>query len=284
MSSFLAAGWSFDPFVSALLGATALLYLGSVRRYAVRYPRRSFSAWRAACFLLGLALVVVALESQIDTYGDVLFSVHMVQHIVWMMFAAPLLVLGEPLTLLLATAPEPIARRAAAVLRSVPVRILEHPAFAWCAFAVVLWGTHYSPLYELALQNERVHQAEHALFLFSALLFWYCALASNATSWTSRPLSYPLRLVYVLSFMPQSAFLGLSFCVSARVFYPHYARVAGASTASALTDQQLGGTVMWLVDGVVMLAAILVIMALWAREDMARAERADARFYAAGGR
>jgi putative copper resistance protein D len=268
-------GWRFDLLPCAFLAAAAALYLAGVRRRRKWYPHRAPHAWRSLSFLVGLLAIALALESPLDAYADRSFSLHMAQHAVLMMLAAPALVLGEPLELLLATAPRALARAVVVALRSWPARTARHPVFAWCAFCAVLWGTHYSPLYELALENESVHQAEHALYLAAALVFWQFALSNFVVPWAPRPLTHPLRVAYLTSFMPVSAFLGLSLSASRRVLYPHYLHVAGASAASALDDQRAGGELMWLAGSFVMLVAMVAVMAQWARESERQTLRSE---------
>lgn len=263
-------GWSFDPAVTVTSALALGLYLAGVVRRRTRFPRRPLGLWRIAAFAFGVAAIVVALESPIDRLAEGSFALHMVQHLILMMVAAPALVLGEPLNLFLSAAPRPAARALAALFRSKPVHALQHPVVAWCAFTGVLWGAHYSSLYELALENESVHQFEHALFLAAALLFWYVPFAGTPAVWAARPLSQPLRIVFLLSCMAPSGFLGFSLYESGRVLYPHYLGVPGTSAPSALHDQQLGGMLMWLADPLIMLGAVLAVVAAWAREEMGR--------------
>ena len=89
--------WQFPPLVSALLVLLAAAYLGGVR-ITGRHPARPWPAGRTAAFLLGLAVIAVATQSSIGVYDDVLFSVHMVQHLLLIMVAPPLLVFGRPVT------------------------------------------------------------------------------------------------------------------------------------------------------------------------------------------
>src|ERR671930_1430892 len=125
MAAVLGA-WTFDPTVVAGLLASAALYLHGVRR--VRSPDRKL-ANRTACFLGGLAVLWVALQSPVDAYADTRLAVHMVQHLLLTMVAAPLLVLGAPVTLALrACSPAFRRRRLLPLLRSRPVRLLATPA------------------------------------------------------------------------------------------------------------------------------------------------------------
>jgi putative membrane protein len=155
--------WRFDPPLVAGLVTAGVLYLRGVGR--VQRPDRRL-ANRAACFLGGLAVLWVALQSPIDAYADTRLSVHMVQHLLLTMVAAPLLVLGAPVTLLLrAATPAFRRRRVLPLLRSRPVRLLTAPVVCWAQFALVLWVSHFSPLYDAAVRNAGVHVLEHLLYV-----------------------------------------------------------------------------------------------------------------------
>src|SRR5437763_13318453 len=93
--------WQSAPAVSVAVAAAAGLYCWGVVRVARRHPVRPWPAWRTGCFLAGLAVIVIALQSGVGSYDDVLFWDHMVQHLMLIMIAPPLLILGEPITLLL---------------------------------------------------------------------------------------------------------------------------------------------------------------------------------------
>ena len=94
--STVATQWQFAPLVTALAAAGAAAYLWGVWRVARRHPARPWPLWRTALFLGGLAAVVIATESGIGAYDDVLFWDHMIQHLLLIMVAPPLLV--EPST------------------------------------------------------------------------------------------------------------------------------------------------------------------------------------------
>ena len=102
----------------------------------------------------------------------------------------------------------------------------------------MLYGTHFSPLYERALENETVHAAEHALFLTAALLYW---MPIFAVAPAPHARSHPVRILALFLSLPASAFLGFAFYVTNRVLYPHY-----AAQPDALADQMNAGAVMWL--------------------------------------
>jgi len=263
------SGWTFDPTVVAALLATGALYLRGVRR--VRRPDRKL-ANRAACFLGGLVVLWVALQSPIDTYADTRLAVHMVQHLLLTMVAAALLVLGAPVTVALRAATPAFRRRwLVPLLRSRTVRLLTAPPVAWAQFALVLWGSHFSPLYEAAVRSAGVHALEHLLYVASAALFWSPVAGVDPSP---KRLTHPARLLYLFLAMPQASFLGLAMWGANQVLYPSYQAALGPA---ALDDQRLAGTIMGSAGMLVMVPALGLVLLDWLRREEREAVRIDAR-------
>src|SRR5207249_4168223 len=165
--------WSFNPAVVVGLATSGVLYAWGLVRLGDRPASASFPRGRAVCFYSGLLVTYLALQSPIHAYSHRLFSVHMVQHILLMMVAAPLLVLGTPIVLALRACSPSIRKRfLLPVVRGRAAALLSNPLVSWSAFTVVLWASHFTNLYEDALGSEGVHGIEHVLYLFSAVLFW----------------------------------------------------------------------------------------------------------------
>jgi putative membrane protein len=160
------------------------------------------------------------------------------------------------------------------VLHSAPVAALGHPVVAWVTFTLVAWVAHFSPLFDLALEHEGVHQLEHAGFLASGLLFWWPVVGADPAP---RRLGYPARALYVLLQMPVSSFLGMAILFAGAPLYPHYATLGPVYGSSALADQQLAGGIMWLAGDVVLIAAVLAVVAAWMRHADRDAPAADRR-------
>jgi putative copper resistance protein D len=234
---------------------------------SVRAGGRAFPWRAAAAFGAGLAVVGASLAGPIDTLADASLAWHMAQHLALVTVAAPLLLLGAPLRLAMAALPPRPAAALARALNSMPLRVLTHPAFAWLQFTVVLYGTHFSPLYEAALENEAVHIAEHVLYLASALIFWTPLLAVAPAPHAP---SHPVRLLALFLALPMSAFLGFAFYVTQHVLYAHYAARAGA-----LDDQMNAGAVMWLAGGGPLLLALLWCVGDWGARERRLGSIAD---------
>jgi cytochrome c oxidase assembly factor CtaG len=257
--------WSFDPLTAAALAAAAVAYGRAVRRVATDHPQHPFPRFRQAAFHAGLAVVAIAALSPVHAYADERFVVHMAQHVLLTLVAAPLLVLGAPLTLAVRASAAPRRRRLLRVLNGRLVGVVGHPIVAWVQFAVVMWATHFSGFFQLAMQNPWVHALEHGLFLGSAALFWWPVLGETAGRWR---LSYPLRLLYVALAMPQNTFLALAILSADDVLYANYA---------SLSDQRRAGGLMWIAGDLTLLAAVLVLAGAWAHHEE-RSERRRERF------
>ena len=260
----LALGWHLDPVVVAALLLAAAGWLALVRRVGRLHPGHPVPVGRTLAFLGALAAIAIALMSGIERYDTTLFSIHMVQHLLLMLVAAPLLALAAPVTQLLRAASPAWRGRILGVLHSGPVGALGHPIVAWVTFTLVLWVSHFSPLFEAALESPLVHQAEHTIFIAAGLLFWWPVVGADPAR---RRLGYPVRALYLLLQMPPSSFLGMLFVFADAPLYPHYATLGSPYGIDALADQQLAGGIMWLAGDVVFIVAILLVVAAWMRHE-----------------
>lgn len=224
--------------------------------------------------MLGLAAATIALASPIATYEGSVFWVHMVQHLLLTLVAAPLLLLGTPVTLFLRASRGPLRDRAIRLLQGRPLRTLTHPVVAWSLFALVMWVTHFSTLYDAALENELLHVAEHSLYMVAALLFWWSVVGLEPGAGR---MSWPARIGYLALAMPQQAFLGLAIYSADAVLYPHYETLQRAWGPDPLDDQRLAGIVMWIGGDFLFLIALVLGVLAWMRADTKEAARLDRR-------
>jgi putative copper resistance protein D len=278
LASFV-LGWSFDPLVWIPIATASMIWLVAVRRVDRAHPRSVVPARRTVCFLAAMATLLIALASGIERYDTTLFSVHMVQHILITLVAAPLIVLAGPITLLLRVA-RPDVRRGVIlpILHSRLVRVLTHPIVAWLIFAAVMWASHFSPLFDAALEDEWLHRLEHVIYLSAALLFWWPAIGVDPVPGRMR---HPARALYVGLQMPQNTFLALALLSATAVLYPHYATNGRDWPPLPLADQQLAAGIMWVVGDLIFIGAVLGIVAGWMRHEEDATRRADARADAA---
>lgn len=271
----LLLGWSFDPWIWIPLVGSGFLWRWAVRRVNAAHPANPVPRHRSLAFFGALVAVAVALQSGIERYDTSLFAIHMVQHLLLTMVAAPLIALSGPVTLLLRVSSAADRRRwVLPVLHSRVVRILSHPVVAWLVFAGVAWGTHFSPLFDAALEDRLVHDLEHAVLFASGLLFWWPAAGVDPAPWR---LSYPARLLYVGLQMPQNTFLSLAIYSANAPLYPHYATLARDWGPTPLADQQIAGGIMWVAGDLMFLVVALVLLAAWMQTEERSLPRADAR-------
>ena len=269
--------WAFDPLPLLAILGTGAAYLWATRQVNLAHPANRQPPYRAWLFLAGLAALGVALLSPIEAYEGSLFSVHMAQHMLLELVAAPLLLAGAPITLTLRVARPSVRRWLLLVLHSRVVHVLSFPVVAWVLFAAVNWGWHFSVLYDQALENQALHYVQHATFLAAALLFWWPVVAADPSPWR---MPHPVRLLYLFLAMPQNSFLGVALMSAPTVLYPHYVTNLRDWGLSPLDDQALGGVIMWVVGDLCFLAAMMVIVVLWMRHEDRRTERLDRRLAA----
>ncbi len=271
--------WSPDPLPWTAVLVAAGGYLIAVRHVNGAHPRVPVPRWQVDAWLAGLVAILVALVSAADVYAGDLLTVHMVQHLLLAMVAPALLALGAPVTLVLRIAsPRARHRLILPVLHSRVVRLIASPLVAWPVFAIAMWLTHFSPLYDVALEDPMLHVVEHLVYLVSGLLFWWPVVAADPSPWR---LGYGARLAYVGLQMPVNAAVGLAIYFAPTVLYPHYATIERSWGPDALSDQQIGGVLMWGAGDLLLLVAVAALVAAWMRADARRSRRSDARSSAA---
>jgi putative membrane protein len=271
----LLLGWTFEPLPALAIAAALVWWRWALGRVAATHPGKPVPRRRTIAFVGGMAAIAVALMSGIDRYDTTLFSVHMVQHILLALVAAPLIALSAPITLLLRVSSAATRRRLILpVLHARVTRIVSFPVMAWLVFAAVMWGTHFTPLFDAALENPLIHDLEHALFLGSALVFWWPAVALDPAPWR---MTHPVRALYTFLQMTQNTFLAVVLLNAQTVLYPHYATLSRTWGPSPLADQQLAAGIMWVAGDLVFLSAIMLQLVGWSRAEGRAAPRADRR-------
>lgn len=267
--------WSGEilPWIGIVLATVA--YLVAVRIVNRAHPRTPVPGWRVAAWLTGVAMVAVALVSAVGVYADSVFSVHMVQHLLLAMVAAPLLAFGAPTTLALRAATPQIRRSVILpVLHSRAIKAISWPPVGWTLFAVVMWVTHFSPLFDAALENELLHTLEHMLYLVAGLLFWWPVIGADPMRWRLRPIG---RMVYLAAQMPFNTAVGLAIYFAPNVLYAHYATLDRTWRPDPFTDQQMAGIVMWGAGDTILLAALTLSIAAWLRAEERHTKRTEER-------
>jgi putative membrane protein len=257
---------AWDPDLSVLIGCAALLaaywsaHCGDLFRASDLSRAGNLS--RAGWFVAGVAVMLFALISPLDTLGDeYLFSAHMLQHLVLELAVPPLLLLGIT------------PRFARAVLDCRPLgrieRVLGNPLLAWTLGIATLAVWHLPRLFDAALGNEYVHIAEHLCFMVTATIFWWPVLAPLPQCRIS-----PLWMqVYLLGGAMANSLLGIWLTFAPEGLYTPYLHPADSLHVGALIrtgwgltpalDQQVGGLLMWVGGGFVFLAVMIVLFLQW---------------------
>jgi putative membrane protein len=271
----LVLGWTFEPTVVLPLAAVAVAWVWIVRRIDRAHPANPVPRRRTVAFLGGLVAIAVALLSGIESYDTTLFSIHMVQHLLLTLVAAPLIALGAPITTFLRASSPGVRRRILLpILHSRVMRVLSFPVVAWVVFAGVMWGTHFSPLFDASLEDPLVHDLEHGLYLAAGLLFWWPAIGLDPSPWR---MPHPVRAMYVFLQMPQNTFLAVTILNSSVVLYQHYATLARPWGPTVLEDQQTAGALMWIIGDILFLAGLAAILAGWMRHEQRQERVTDRR-------
>jgi putative copper resistance protein D len=258
--------WEFAPVATAATVAAAALYLWGAWRVARRHPARPWPVWRTGMFLAGLAVVVIATQSGIGAYDDVLFWDHMTQHLLLLMIAPPLLVAGQPFTLLLHASRNPLHTWAKRVIRSRVVGVLTWPPFGLAAYAITVAGTHLTSLTSSILTNPVLHDAEHVLYLVVGYLFFLPLLGREPIR--SR-VSYLARLLVLALAMPVDTFTGLVLGYATTGLGTTGPRPPGSP--GPVADVHWAGAIMWIGGDAIMFAFMMLVVLMWSRDDRAAA-------------
>lgn len=249
------SAWSFDPVVVAAVALTWWLYRRGIRSAGRTTPtRQSRLTW-------GLVLATVAVLSPVDAMGSVLASAHMVQHLLLMMVAAPVLAWARSGETLLLGLPKGIRKRLGSWrrrLRLTPAvtRRISHPGLVWFAFAAVLWFWHMPGPYEAALDSELVHAVEHSTFIAVALFFW-------ATIFNTPARLQGLAVLGVFAAALQGTVLAAILTFAPSPLYSPYEITAPIWGLTPLEDQQLAGVIMWVPGGLIYLVVGLALFGSW---------------------
>ncbi len=247
-----ALGWDVEPGV--VIGCLILIALYG--HFTVWRSR-----WRGALFVAGIAILLLALISPLDTLADqYLFSAHMVQHLLLLEVTAPLLVLGVTTELAEEWLAVPWVARWE--------RRLRNPMAAWAIGFGTLLAWHAPRLYDWAVASDAVHAVEHISFVISAAIFWWPVLAPRASS----RMPAHEAVIYLFARLSANIVLGTVLAAAPLGTYAAYAHAPLTQLGWGITaalDQRLGGYLMWAPSLLLDFAAIPLILAIWGSRSMA---------------
>jgi len=262
--------WDLGVIPIILLLCAALIYAQYVRR-TPGWPRV-----RSVCFALGLLITFLATQSFLGTFDMEYFSVHMVQHLLLIMVAAPLFALSAPLDLAYSAGSDAMRRW----LDSPLMARATHPLFAFALYFVFIPLTHLTGFMNLMMQHMWIHHLEQIAFLVVGYLFFRAAFGLERGV-TIHP---GLRLVFVMAAVPVDTFTGLVLSMSSRVPFSNYAAMAptGSTAVWRLSNITLGGAIMWIGGDALMLLACIPISIMWVKWETIRTRELDAILDAQG--
>jgi putative membrane protein len=243
--ALLSWGWRAD--VTAVLALLTALYVLGWRRLR-QLGHRPTTGWRLGAYLAGVLLLGLALMSPIDALGQQLFWMHMVQHLLLVMLAPPLLFLGAPFPTSIWGLPRQgrllVARllNQRSSLRALLMRA-SSPGIVWFVFVALLVGWHDPAAYDAALRSELIHDLEHLCFFGIGILYWWRLI--GAAPLFSRRMTPLQRIIYALAVVPPNMLVGVVLSFAAEPTYLHYLTVPRISSLTVLQDQHFGGLLMW---------------------------------------
>ena len=252
--------WSLPvPVMLALVLAACVYSLGWFRLRKA-FPNAT-SVWQPVAFMSGLFSLWLALGSPLAAFDHYLLSIHMIEHVLLMTAAAPLILRGAPVRSLLYGFPQCFVPWARGLFLRWPsvqglARILTHPVFCWLSAMVALIAWHVPAVFALALRSHSWHEVEYASFFVTGLLFWWPvvqpwpSVARWARGW--------IPLYLFLATLPCDALSAfLAFCD--RVVYSSYLTAPRLVNISALQDQQCAGALMWVCATFIYLVPAVIV-------------------------
>ena len=252
------SSWSWRPEVIIPLLILGTLFLAGWRRLRARDGRvtgwRTLGAsWRPVSYIAGLLVIGIALLSPFDVLVQQLFFMHMIQHLLLIMIAPPLLLLPNPLPFLLWGLPGPLRLGVGGALNRVihkqsPVgrvlRLVTTPVAVWFLFVGTIIGWHDPALYNAALLSDWVHDLEHVTMFAAGMLYWW--LVSGAGPRLHKNLSRVAKIAFILAVIPPNMALGIILSFSQQPIYAFYSDMPRLWGMSALDDQRISGVIMWI--------------------------------------
>jgi putative membrane protein len=243
-----------------LLACVPFYAFGARRLWRKSGRGRGLAPWQAAAAGIGWLALIAALAPPLEKLAEVSFAAHMIQHEILMLVSAPLLVLGKPLGAFVWSMPLTQRHALSRAFRNARWRkgwrYLVSPLAAWSVHALVLWSWHAPAWFEAGLRNNAIHDLQHASFFASALLFWWALVRRRPDG---------IAVLYVLTTLLHTGFLGALLTFAPNVWYPTYVSTVNPWSLTPLADQQLGGLIMWIPAGAVFMFAGLLLLARWLR-------------------
>jgi putative copper resistance protein D len=269
-SQLFSTQFAFAPV--ALLAVALVLYLWGVKRNNVLHPRHPWSAGKTAAWIGALFTTGVSIFTFVGVYDGELFWVHMVQHLLLIMVAAPLFAIASPIELAWRSTTGTAHIAVTEALRSGVAKFLGHWAVAFVLYAVLIPISHLTSWYNLTLENDGLHNVEHLAFLIVGYLFWRQIFGNDPNCYRLQP---ALQLFYLFLAIPIDTFTGLSLAGATKEMFPAYFATHRTWGPSYVNDLHIGGSIMWVVGDTLMLWPMIPVALRWMHLEERKAERID---------
>ena len=258
--------WQWGPFSLAVLVALVGIAYWYLRAdWALASRGRRWPAKRTVPFMAGLVMVDLALQSPVATFTGSYFEAHVVQHLLLMAVAPPLLALGAPSTLLLQTASRPTKTRWLALLRSRPFALLSHPVVVWALYFGVMFAFFLTPLVNFAMQHMALMDVLNLAFLMGGTLYWWPLVGIDPMAhWK---MGYGARIAVLGTGVPFEAFLGIALMNNR----------APVASMYSLSSTHSGGALLWAATELSTFVGLIPVFVQWQRADARAGTRADQR-------
>jgi cytochrome c oxidase assembly factor CtaG len=273
---FVSTQFAFVPL--AMIVVALALYVWGVGRNNALHPRHPWPVGKTVAWIGALLTTGVAIFSFIGVYDGELFWDHMVQHLLLIMVAAPLFAIASPLELAWKSTSGAAHIAVTETLRSPVAKFFGHPAVAFLLYAVLIPLSHLTSWYNLTLEHESVHNAEHLAFLVVGYLFWRQIFGNDPNAYRLHP---GLQFGYLFLAIPIDTFSGLSLVSESHEIFPAYFATHRTWGPSYVTDLHIGGTIMWVLGDTLMLWPMIPVALRWMHLEERKAERIDRELDAA---
>jgi putative copper resistance protein D len=269
-SQLFSTQFAFAPV--ALIVAALVLYLWGVKRNNTLHPRHLWSAGKTAAWIGALATTAVSIFTFVGVYDGELFWVHMVQHLLLIMVAAPLFAIASPIELAWKSTTGTTHIAVTEALRSGIAKVFGHWAVAFVLYAVLIPISHLTSWYNLTLENDGLHNAEHLAFLVVGYLFWRQIFGNDPNCYRLHP---AMQFFYLFMAIPIDTFTGLSLAGAAKEMFPAYLATHRTWGPTYVTDLHIGGSIMWVVGDTLMLWPMVPVALRWMHLEERKAVRID---------
>jgi cytochrome c oxidase assembly factor CtaG len=260
--------WRLDLVFGPVAVLAAVAYLLGVRR--LRREGRSWPVARTACWLVGCAILLVTTSSGLASYGRAVFSVHMVDHMLLATLVPVLLVLGHSVSLALEATRAGLRTRLLSLLDAPAVRLARHPAVAWTAVAVTLFGLYPTGLFSSIALEHWAHLGMDVAFLGTGLALFWPVLGHSLGE---RGLPAIGRIVMVFAVMAlHASFSAWLLSRATPVAAQFYGALQLPFLTDLLADQRRGAVLGWALGEVAVVLTVLVLVVRWTRADRAEAD------------